>query len=611
MLHKNLNRHPVIEVLFFSLVCMVGALLLAKTPFFNRLESITTDWRFQWRTHDPSKVASDLVLIGIGDKALDEIGRWPWPRAVHGDFLDLISPYQPHTLAFDILFIEPDILNAKSDQRLIESALRQDRLIFAAALEQNSLITPFAPLSDTGLWGMVSLPRDADGVIRRVPLVLRYQGTNYPSLALQMACHHFGMTFEDIQIVDGKEIIMRPPGGATVRIPVDDQYQMLINYRGDMTKFQGSGYQQIMRFMRQAGSALDSDVSDLVRAKTVLIGFTGTGMDIVPTPLDPNSPGVIVHANAYSNIVGRDFLRPLSTGWGILLQFLLFSLIYASAQYASTRWAAPVSGGLIVVYLGLCLLFFFWANILLPMAAPLVISILIILVVISIRLILEAKEKGKIKATFNHFLSGNIMEAILQDPGLLKMGGVRQELSVLFADVKGFTSLCESQPPEVIVPVLNELLDTVTPIIFKHDGTLDKYIGDAVMAFWGAPKKQSDHALRAVRAALEIQKAVSLLEEKWVKKGLPGLGMGIGINSGSMLVGNMGSSEVVAYTVIGDAVNLAARIEALTRKYDSEIIIGEETYLQVSPEVHAESLGEVIVKGKTQPIHIFKVLGLK
>ncbi len=191
------------------------------------------------------------------------------------------------------------------------------------------------------------------------------------------------------------------------------------------------------------------------------------------------------------------------------------------------------------------------------------------------------------------------------------MGGVRRDLTVLFADVKGFTGLCEKMPPEVVVPVLNELLDHVTPVIFKHDGTLDKYIGDAIMAFWGAPQEQADHALRAVKAALDMQQAISQLQSSWEERGFPGLSMGIGINTGPMVVGNMGSSDVVSYTVIGDAVNLGARIETLTRQYHADIIIGEETWHQVKDAVETEFLGEATGKGKTTSVPIYKVIKLK
>jgi len=608
---KNLCRLRVVEVFLFTVGALIFNLLVGQVPLFGKLELLTQDWRFQWRPYNESKINSDIFLIGIGDKALKEIGRWPWPRETHGNLLQGLLPYSPNAIAFDILFSEPDLRNSESDARFIQKIGIGNKVILAASIEDNNLLVPFGVLSQKCDLGLVSMPRDQDGVVRRIPLIISFENKMYPSMALEMACHHFRVSFKDLEIFPGDKIRIPRPGAVPVIIPMDEANNMMINYRGKLTNFSGAGYQQVISAIDESAGVPNEDLAAIVTDKMILIGFTGTGMDILPVPLDPNSPGVVVHANAYSNIVLNDFLVPLGPSASVLLFTLLFAGVFSTSTYLPTKWSVISAIFITGLYCVVVIIFFDYFNRVVQTAGPLVISIGMVIGITSHRMVSEAREKGRLKSTFNHFLSRNILEAVLKDPELLKMGGVRRELTVLFADVRGFTTLCESSPPEIVVPILNELLDRLTPVIFKYDGTLDKYMGDAIMAFWGAPQEQEDHALRAVKTALDMQQEIVRLHELWKDRGIPMLTMGIGINTGPMVVGNMGSSEVVTYTVIGDAVNLSSRIETLTRQYDAQILIGEETYQQVKDHVETESLGEVAVKGKSKFIRIHKVIKLK
>jgi adenylate cyclase len=225
----------------------------------------------------------------------------------------------------------------------------------------------------------------------------------------------------------------------------------------------------------------------------------------------------------------------------------------------------------------------------------------------------EEKEKRWIRNAFGHYISKNVMEEILKDPAKLKLGGERKELSVLFADVRGFTGYSEQRQPEEVVAVLNEYLDAMTKVILKHNGTLDKYVGDAIMAIFGAPSptEQTNHAQKAVFVALEMIETLKTLQAKWRSEGKEPLDIGIGINTGIMLVGNMGSTERMDYTVIGDAVNLASRIESLTRTYNNHIMISEFTYAKLKDILEVKPLEAIKVKGKEQPVMMYELLGIK
>jgi adenylate cyclase len=237
--------------------------------------------------------------------------------------------------------------------------------------------------------------------------------------------------------------------------------------------------------------------------------------------------------------------------------------------------------------------------------------VLIYTLITSYRYATEERQRRFYRGVLGKYLSRNVMEALLKDPAELKLGGARKDLTVLFADVKGFSKFCETSPVEAISPRLNELHDRMTQIIWKYDGTLDKYIGDCIMAFWGAPLEQHDHARRAVLAAVEMREELARMRRTWELRGMESLAMGIGINTGTMVVGNMGSSDFWDYTVLGDEVNLASRIEGLTRTYGVDVILSEFTYRQAADLVDARLLGEVTVKGRQKPVVIYELVGRK
>jgi adenylate cyclase len=260
-------------------------------------------------------------------------------------------------------------------------------------------------------------------------------------------------------------------------------------------------------------------------------------------------------------------------------------------------------------YFTACYEMFAKANYVLEMAAPLLALSLCYGAVVLYRFMTEEREKRKIKSTMGHYINRQLLEKILADPGLLKLGGERKNLSVLFSDIRGFTTISESMKPEEVVPLLNEYLSRMVEVVFRHDGTLDKFIGDAVMAFWGAPVPDEQHPRKAVLCAIEMIEELKALQEKWRREGRPVIEIGIGINTGEMVVGNMGSNQKMEYTVIGDNVNLGSRLEGLNKEYHTRIIVSQATYEAVQDMVEARHLGSVKVKGKTKEVTIYEILG--
>ena len=355
-------------------------------------------------------------------------------------------------------------------------------------------------------------------------------------------------------------------------------------------------------------------ITQLVKGKICFVGLTGTGAhDRRPIPLQPDYPMVGLHSNVLNTILTKSFIREA----GPLLNFVIFALAGLLVAIITPRlspWKGMAISFLIVfLFIALCQFLFQKNGLAIQMAAPIILIISSFIAITSYRYITEEKEKKWVKRAFSHYLAPKIMDEILADPSKLGLGGKRQELTVLFSDIRGFTTYCEKRAPEEIIPILNEYLDVMSNVILKYNGTLDKYVGDEIVAFFGAPatKIPMNHAEMASRAALGMFEELKKLREKWKKEGKEPLDFGVGINTGQMMVGNMGSTNRLDYTVIGDEVNLGARVEALTRDYNVRIVITQSTYDKIRDLVEVKKLGETTVKGKAQPVVIYELLSFR
>lgn len=367
-------------------------------------------------------------------------------------------------------------------------------------------------------------------------------------------------------------------------------------------------------FQRKKEKELKDKITRLVKGKACFVGLTATGAhDRRPIPIQPDYPMVGLHSNLLNTILTQRFIRLASPLINCSI-FLLASLVIAIiTPMLSPRKGMSTSFVLLGIFIVLGQYLFQKHGVAINMAAPMGLIISSYIAITSYRYISEEKEKKWVRKAFSHYLSPKVMDEILADPSKLGLGGKRQELTVLFSDIRGFTTYCEKRAPEEVIHILNEYLDVMSNVILKYNGTLDKYVGDEIVAFFGAPamKKPVNHAEMAVRTALEMFEELKKLQEKWKREGKEPLDFGVGINTGSMMVGNMGSTNRLDYTVIGDEVNLGARVEALTRDYNVRIVLTQSTYEKVKDLAEVKKLGETTVKGKAQPVVIYELLSLK
>ena len=471
--------------------------------------------------------------------------------------------------------------------------------VFDALLPESN-ITKLAKAS--GIAGYYNIFPDVDGTVRWVPLAIRYQDRYYPALALEAVRTYVSNFPLRVRVADhGIETIQLGP----VTIPTDEMGRLLINFRGGPQTFPHYSVADILAGRTPANA---------FRNKIVFVGSTALGVyDLRVTPFGSVFPGLEVHANVVDNIVKQTFLfRP---GWASLfdLAAILFMGLVTGLVLPRLKGLLSVLliGVLFFGYLAASQALFIQNGVWLNAVYPLLTMVIVYTAVTLYRYIVEEREKRKIRGAFNFYVTPSVVNEMLRNPDKLKLGGEKKELSVLFSDIRGFTTLAEEMEPETLVGLLNEYLTEMTEVVFEFDGLLDKYIGDAIMAVWGAPLEQADHPLRACRTALKMLDRLTKMQKKWEAEGTPRLDIGIGLNTGTMVVGNMGSDRRFDYTVMGDSVNLASRLEGINKEYGTQVMISEFTYERVKENFFCRELDAVRVKGKERPAKIFELVALR
>jgi len=450
-----------------------------------------------------------------------------------------------------------------------------------------------------------------DGTTRRVPLVIEYRGKLYPSLSLELVSAYLGVEKKNIGVRPGKHIELKGSRLGNMKIPVDREGQMLVNYPGGIGSLWTSDFVQILQSYKQLeiGEKPLVELSDF-KDKIVLVGLTATGSaDLRAIPFVPLYPQVGVLASAINSILNQNFLIPVSKGANV---FTIFSLAIVMGIFIPR--IAPLKGVLFALFLLLAYLFlafycFSQKSICLTVVYPEAIVFFSYLSNTIYKYVSEEKEKKRIKSIFQRYVSSQVVDELLASPDRIVLGGKRKEVTILFADVRDFTSMASRMAPEEVVAILNEFFTLITEIIFKYHGTLDKYMGDAVMAIYGAPIEEKDHAEKALRAAVEMQERMELLERRLRERGAEPIKIGIGINTGEAVIGNIGSLQRMEYTAIGDSVNLAARLEEVAKP--AQILITENTYEVVKDIVRARVLQPMAIRGKGESVKVYEVLGLK
>ena len=656
---------------FAGLLLGLGAalvvLLLAWTGVLDKLELQLYDWSLRQRS-DPKSVNQDIVLVEINDASIrdysEAVGRWPWPRVLQSNLIDFLQRAPARVIAYDIQLSEKSSGSFKfgddtwtaeeSDAAIVSSARDAKNVIMLAyatnpgategeaqnvstatwpgppyrlghAIEQRPLVVPpFQALTDaaSGL-GHNFLALDDDGVARRMAPFIRRGERYLPSLGIAAALAAGGFKPDEV-VLEGSTIRVRDRriplvptrvidtvGGATSH----DQWTMLINYRAPVQVNGGRPYPSYeARHLLVSQDQLIAGQKPLLdpavfKDKIVFVGLTGAGLvDVFQTPMGGGlMPGIQLHATIADSVLANRFITPAPVASrivstiaaavliGLMSAILPFTVAAVGAALVAAGWTSvavvALRGGT-------------WLN----MVQPLSSIALALFAGTAYRYFVEDYQKRVVKRLFGRYVSKDVYEQLLAHPDHAELGGKRREMSVLFSDIRGFTTVTEQGNPEELVAQLNEYFSRMVDVVFRHKGTVDKFVGDMVMALYGAPLDDVDHAEHAVRAALDMVHELGDLNRAWAGRGMAQLDIGVGINSGDMIAGNIGSSSIMSYTVIGDNVNLGSRLESLNKEYKTRIIISDATRIKLKGDYDIRPLGDVVVKGKTRPVAIFQIV---
>lgn len=610
---------------------------LAASGVLTGWENRTWDWRSQLLA-SPAEADEDIVLILLDQESLDWARHrhslsWPWPRELYAAIIDFCRRGDAAALGFDVLLLDSSSYGVADDRILGEAVAALDAFSAAVFLGENSgearrwpenwpvfkavadhpgLPAPAfprasLPIAEVGtnaaLLGNVQLAPDADTVYRRAPLFASFDGQLLPVLGLApyFAAHR-------------QASIARSDNGLEIdshTIPIDQKGRAILRYHGPAGTFPAYSaaavLQSEIRLRQGEETALDPA---LFQDKYVFFGFSAPGLyDLRPTPMGGLSSGVEIHAAILDNLLNDHFIKPVALGPALAISAppivagaVLLSLLTA------LPWLVVVSAALVIWPL-LPALAAYQAGWWLPLAAPLLAAVMVLLLVLLTNFVIEGRQKRFIKSAFQQYLSPAVIEELVQNPGLLKLGGERRELSIFFSDLEGFTSISEGMEPETLTALLNDYLTAMTSMIQQTGGTVDKFEGDAIIAFWNAPLLQNDHARRALETAIACQALLTELRPAFKQRCGHELRMRIGINSGPAVVGNLGSISRFDYTMLGDAVNLAARLEGANKEFGIYTLVAAQTVQAAGDDVAA--LGEWLQRpaAAEPPLAVVRELG--
>ena len=628
--------------------------------WLNRLDFLFFDTRFNASSSfsGAQDDAPHIVILDIDEQSLAAEGRWPWSRYKLAELVRLLAEYGAVVVAFDVVFSEPERNPVtETANRLNEhqvdwvppeewKSITDGDVNFAGALPETDVVLgyffqddatvqggqlpePVYSLDGDALHRMVSITRvgysanlpefqkaaagggfvsvftDPDGVIRRSPLVIRYGNDLYPSLALSTVMTYLfadnaGISTTNLGAVDVLTGIT--VGGQFAR--TDANGQVIVPYAGPRESFTYLSATDVLRKKADAS---------LLEGSVVLVGTSAIGLaDLRATPVGTQFPGVEVHANIIRSLLSGDF--PYRPEWEagatlttLVLIGILLSLVLPKLGPVAALITSAVTLGVVIAGN-----FYLWDqyHLDLPVAAIILLVLTLTLLNLGYGYLRENASRRLLKGMFNQYVPEAHIERMLEDPDAYHFLGESKEMTVLFSDIRSFTSISENLSAADLKNLLNRYFTPVTKVIFDHDGTIDKYVGDMVMAFWGAPVSDEAHAQKAVKAALKMQDITRQLRKEFADEGMPEIHIGVGLNTGVMNVGDMGSSYRRAYTVLGDAVNLGSRLESITKFYNAEILTSEETMKQ-SPDVLFRYVDLIQVKGKEEPVAVYEPLILR
>ncbi|MBW2994171.1 adenylate/guanylate cyclase domain-containing protein, partial [Candidatus Woesearchaeota archaeon] len=558
--------------ILIAVICSFILSLMLFLGLFSNIQLKLSDNLYGGKT-----ALDGIVIVAIDDDSLQEIGRWPWDRDVFAKTVENLNSSK--AIGIDVAFFEA----STPEQDAAFGAVLSEKVVipieFTSFARENDkivgkrMLEPVKEL-DSAQTGYVNIVTDKDGVTRAVNMDVSIEHSAFAQVLYKL---YWRKDFEK------------------------NPSRFLVNFVGVPGSFKYYSFADVY-----SGRVNSSEFKD----KLVLIGATSPDMHddyFVPTSDGKAMPGVEIHANTIQTMINKDYLGEQGK-WSTILLMLALSFLLALVIYrfriAGATIAAPI---LIIGYLFFTIYMFEYGILLNLVYIPLAVIVTYTAETVFFYYS-EKKERQKTRGAFSKYVAPAVVDELMKDPSKLKLGGARKEITVFFSDIRGFTTISEKLTPEKLVHVLNEYLTAMTDIVMKHSGVVDKYIGDAIMAFWGAPLVQPNHAEMACNTSLDMMTKLGELQKKWAKEKFPEINIGIGLNTGHAVIGNMGSYERFDYTAMGDTINLGSRLEGLTKSYRVWIIASESTKKAVKGKFVFRKLDLVRVKGKKKPITIYELV---
>lgn len=670
LLKINVKLNPI--TLSLILIVLGTALYLVEVPFLELMELKTVDLRFVGRKGMAQN--SNVVLAVIDEKSVDHEGKWVWPRSKIADLVTRLSDAGAKVISFDIVMSEPDeksaaktiediernlsglneesraylaelkrqsdndrmlaeaIRNAKAkvvlgyffqmekehagdfDEALVEQQVesiqpsRYDLIRYQSgtaldvpvfeALVANGNIPSIA--SSTGHSGFFNMFPDVDGVVRWIPAVIKFREEMYAPLSLMTLSAFLDAPLSPVVADYGFEKVQI----SDIAIPTDEFGRIMINYRGDTKTFKHISITDILNGRVPAQEFRD---------KIVMVGATAVGIyDMRVTPFSSVFPGIEIHANIVDSVLSRDFL--FQPGWAAVFDIAV--IIVAGLLLGVVLPRVSVFPGILTVglmfvgHIFFCRYIFTSRGWILNLVYPLLVIICVYITLTAYKYLAESRQKRFIRSAFSTYLAPTVVKKLIESPDGLVLGGEERDITAFFSDVQGFTSISEKLTPAELVELLNEFLTEMTDIILAYEGTVDKFEGDAIIAFFGAPNELENQAETAALTCIRMQKRLRELREKWKSEDRPELKMRIGLCTGPAVVGNMGSRNRMDYTMMGDTVNTAARLEGVNKIYGIYTLVCENTFQKASNRVAGREIDAINVVGKNEPVVVYQLLGL-
>lgn len=599
------------------------SMAFSLSGFDGNLEHLTLDLRFSLFP-DTASACDSIVIIAVDDASLESLNwlGWPWPRQIWSDLTGYLFSSGAEVVYFDITFPNSSTFSATEDSVFGHVASTGSTVFITGLGHNEGQPIPGSALIDLHLpWdtlpyryasppvadiaagaAILSSPYaypDPDGMFRQFPLAFPAEGGAVPSPPLACAMlflNEMEPGYENGSLILGERVF-----------PLTDDHELQLRFAGPVGTHATTGVSSVFQAMAGDTSAIPGG---FFQGKIVMIGYTSSDlMDLKPMPYSPRCPGVEVIANATGNILQGRYLRTHGITATALVTLVLALAVASAIAFIGRVIPASLAGlGILVVFAGASLLLFSEQDIWLESVPPLTSGFLTLLGGSVIAYQHATREKRFLKSAFSQYLSPDVVSQVASNPAMLKLGGEKRVMTAFFSDVAGFTTISEKLDPQDLVSLLNIYLTEMTDVILESGGTVDKFEGDAIIAFWGAPVSYDDHAERGVRAALECQRRHETLNSGLRERGFPELHTRMGLASGPMVVGNMGSTRRFDYTMMGSDVNLASRLEGVNKVYGTGILIADTTRKGLPGDIRCREVDTVLVVGQKTPVTIWEPL---